>query len=74
MPRQRPHVCHKCGKEYTGWRCPMCYKRKKHRAGGTGRSGGRRGAAYRMQSILANGINGHSITDADDSGTADDPD
>ncbi len=54
-PRKRPHVCHKCGKAYTGWRCPDCYKRKKS-GRGSGGQGGRRGSRLKMQLILSSSV------------------
>ena len=55
MPRTKPHVCHKCGQAYTGWRCPDCYKRKKS-GRGSGGQGGRRGSRLRLQSILSSDV------------------
>jgi hypothetical protein len=66
MPRDRAHHCHKCGKSYTGWRCPVCYKSNKRGRGANSGHGGRRGSRLRMQSVLASDqINGHAISDDD---------
>lgn len=46
MPRARPFTCHKCGAQYTGARCPVCYppKAKRRRGGGSRARRGRTAA------------------------------
>jgi hypothetical protein len=41
MARSKPLVCKKCGRSYTGWRCPRCYKRRRSSGGGGSRGPGR---------------------------------
>lgn len=42
MPQSK--TCRKCGRQYTGWRCPVCYPAKRKRVS-SGRGGKRRSAA-----------------------------
>lgn len=38
MPRSK--TCRKCGKQYSGWRCPVCYPAKRKPVSSGRRSGG----------------------------------
>ena len=73
MPRARPFTCRKCGREYTGARCPRCYPSKQKRRGGS-RRGGLSGGKARIdwgRVLRGPQVNVEAVpSDEDDSGAA----
>ncbi len=82
MPREKPFRCKRCGGEYTGGRCPVCYpqKRRRRRANGGGRRGRAADVLGRGMAVSVDSLDQHEAEataaeamkggDPDDEGTA----
>lgn len=54
MPRSK--TCRKCGRQYSGWRCPVCYPAKRKPVSSGRRSGGGSGKRRSAADVLGRSV------------------